>query len=57
MQKLIYKPRLINAHQHDWHYREAFDSRGRVIQGYLCECGKRDYIDLVAGIPSEFDGS
>jgi len=52
MHKLIYKPKAIHEHRHEWHYREKSDGRGFVIQGYICECGRRAYIGMVRGIAS-----
>lgn len=53
MHKLIYKPKLVNAHEHTWHYRERQGFGDQIIQGYICKCGKRDYIDMVSGIASK----
>lgn len=33
-------------HKHQWYKREIADNRGHVIWGYVCKCGKKDYVDM-----------
>lgn len=60
MQRMSFKEtRRIKPHTHKWVYRSVpadkplhnveykGSKRGKVIAGYACKCGARDYIDLL----------